>query len=233
MSLKHFISKNRSIVSGMGFVSLVPLTVSSAITAFLIQHQGDFQNLTADQWGLAFLVSTITMALAITPTTFIALVSGFFLGWQAVPAMIAAYLTASAIGFVIGKSLDNGKLLKSVPDASRFHQLVEEMKRQDWLLMIMVRISPVLPFSLINLLLPASGIRFRVFIIAGFIGMLPRTLFSIWVGLQAQNLIQLLQNPNSNTAATALMIVTAILSIGGLLFIFIRSTTRQINKNIH
>ena len=232
MSLKHFISKNRSIVSGMGFVSLVPLTVSSAITAFLIQNQSDFQNLTNSQWGLAFLVSTLTMALAITPTTFIALVSGFFLGWQAAPAMIVAYLTASAIGFVVGKSLDNGRLLNSISTSSRFHHLVNEMKRQDWLLMIMVRISPILPFSLINLLLPASGIRFRVFIIAGFIGMLPRTLFSIWVGLQGQNLYQLLQNPDSNTVTTALMIVTTVLSIGGLMFIFLRSLNNQIKKNI-
>ena len=146
--------------------------------------------------------------------------------------MIVAYLTASAIGFAIGKSLDNGCLLKSIPASSRFHHLVKEMKQQDWLLMVMVRISPILPFSLINLLLPASGIRFRVFIIAGFIGMLPRTFFSIWVGLQGQNLYQLLQNPDSNTMATVLMIVTTVLSIGGLMFILMRSFSHQIEKNI-
>ena len=43
--------------------------------------------------------------------------------------------------------------------------------------MILVRLSPVLPFSIMNLLMPALNIRLSVFLLAGFVGMLPRTLF--------------------------------------------------------
>ena len=222
MSLKAFLINNRRMVSGLGFAGLAPILFSSLVTALLIHQQNYFQSLTLVQWLPFFLLSALTMALAITPTTFIALVGGFFLGWQAALPMISAYLAASSLGYAAGKKLDNGRLLASFPEAGRFHQMLNALQGQDWLIMILVRISPLLPFSLINLLLPASGIRFSVFIGAGFIGMLPRTLFSIWMGLEAKNLLQLLQSPDSNSSSILWMTLTVIISMGGLLFVFLR-----------
>lgn len=225
MRLKRFILNNRRIFSGMGMVSLVPLLSSSLITAFLIQNQSYFQALSSQQWLPFFALSALTMATAITPTTFIALISGYFLGWQAGPPMIASYLLASMLGFVLGKQLDGGRLMSGFEQNSKVSLIIEEVKKRDWSLMVLLRISPVLPFSLINLLLPATGLRFKVFVVAGFIGMLPRTLFSIWAGLQAHNLTQLLQNPDQNNSATVLLIVTALVSVGGLLIILSKAST--------
>lgn len=226
MSLKIFFSDNRRIVSGAGLVSLIPLLSSSAITALLIQNQSYFQSLSLEQWLPFFSLSILTMALAITPTTFIALVTGFFLGWQAAGFMIFSYLMASALGYLFGKSLDGGRLLDSFRHKPEIHQLIDELKKRDWVVMMLVRISPVLPFSLINLLLPATGLKFRIFVIAGFIGMLPRTLFSIWAGTQAQTLLQLLQNPDQGTMATIILILASVISLGGLLMLFTRTSSR-------
>lgn len=205
-------------------VSLIPLLSSSLITAFLIQHQPWFQALTFQQWLPFFALSSLTMAMAVTPTTFIALVGGYFLGWQAAPPMIASYLLASILGFILGKQLDGGRLMAGFAPNSKISLIIEAIKKRDWPVMILLRISPVLPFSLINLLLPATGLRFNVFVLAGFAGMLPRTLFSIWAGLQAHNLAQLLQNPDQNTFATVLLTLTAVISLGGLLFIFSKAS---------
>ena len=205
-------------------VSLIPLLSSSLITALLIQNQSYFQTLSLQQWLPFFALSALTMATAITPTTFIALVTGYFLGWQAAPPMIASYLLASMLGFILGKQLDGGRLMAGFEQSSRISLIIEEIKKRDGSVMVLLRISPVLPFSLINLLLPATGLRFSVFVLAGFVGMLPRTLFSIWAGLQAHNLAQLLQNPDQNTTATILLILTALISVGGLLIIFSRAS---------
>ena len=203
-------------------VSLIPLLSSSLITAFLIKNQPYFQALSLQEWLPFFAFSALTMATAITPTTFIALVSGYFLGWLAAVPMIASYLLASMFGFVLGKQLDGGRLMSGFEQNSKVSLIIKEIKKRDWSVMVLLRVSPVLPFSLINLLLPATGLRFSVFVLAGFIGMLPRTLFSIWAGLQAHNLTQLLQNPDQNTLATALLVLTSLISVGGLLIIFSR-----------
>lgn len=211
-------------------VSLVPLVSSSLMTAFLIQNQVYFQALSYQQWLPLFALSVVTMATAITPTTFIALVSGYFLGWQAVMPMVVSYLLASMLGFALGKQLDGGRLMKGFEQHSKVSLIIEEIKKRDWSLMVLVRISPVLPFSLINLVLPATGLRFKVFVLAGFVGMLPRTLFSVWAGLQSHNLALLLQNPDQNTPATVLLILTALISVGGLLFILSRASSSLITS---
>ena len=119
----------------MGMIGIVPLISSSLIAAFLIQHQPWFQALSFQQWLPLFAVGSLTMATAITPTTFIALVSGYFLGWLAAPPMILSYLLASMLGFVLGKQLDGGRLMSGFEQSSRIHQIVEEVKKRDWSLM--------------------------------------------------------------------------------------------------
>ncbi len=217
-------------LSSAGLVSLMPLIFSSLATVLLISEQSWFESLDVLQWTLLFALTSLTMALAITPTTFIALASGYFLGWAAAPGMIVAYLTASMIGFGLGLRLDGGRLLQGMGDHSRFRQLVDEMQTREFAMMILVRISPVLPFSLINLLLPATGIRFRTFVVAGFIGMLPRTLFSIWAGQQAYSLVTLLQQPGEQVEATLLLVVTGVVSVGGLLWIVQRAWVNSLQK---
>ena len=40
---------------------------------------------------LYFAVVSFTMAFALTPTTFVALVTGFYLGWQGFPGVVVSY----------------------------------------------------------------------------------------------------------------------------------------------
>ncbi len=198
MRFKKLCRQNYRALSGIGIVSLMPLICSSLITTLLIQYETILRNFTPEQWLPFFLLSSLTMATAIIPTTFIAVAGGYFLSWAATPWVILAYLMASILGFGLGRIIDGGRLFKSMSASNRFTVFINEMNKQDWALVILVRISPVLPFSLINLLLPETRIRFKTFLLAGSIGMLPRTLFSIWLGSQARNLVQLFQQPEQS-----------------------------------
>ncbi len=159
------------------------------------------------------------MALALTPSTLIALISGYFLGWVAFFYILISYPAASVIGYMVGKSLDHGKLMNTLPPNSRIHLILDELKHHQWPLVILTRISPVLPFSLMNLVLPAIGVRLHTFLIAGFMGMLPRTLFALWAGMQARDLISLLKSPTQGNLSVIFMVMVSILSIGGLLYL--------------
>ncbi|MFC7667743.1 hypothetical protein ACFQT0_10365 [Hymenobacter humi] len=51
---------------------------------------------------LYFVVIAITMAFAFTPTTFVAIVTGYYFGWLGLPGMVVAYALASVIGYEPG-----------------------------------------------------------------------------------------------------------------------------------
>ena len=227
MKIQTFLANNIKSLCGLGLLSCMPLIFSSIAVALLLRNEALLHELNLIQWLPLYLLSACTMALAMTPSTFIALVSGYFLGWDGTFYMLVAYFLASAMGYKTGQLLDGGRLLNSLQQQPKVRQFLEGLRLQEWPLMIMVRLSPVLPFSVMNLLMPALKIRFPTFLTAGFLGMLPRTLFSIWLGIQAKGLIALLQSPEETKTGAILLILLTTLSIGGIVWIF-QKITRQI-----
>ncbi|MHC2993624.1 hypothetical protein OB13_19340, partial [Pontibacter sp. HJ8] len=89
--LRTFIRENASSFVSMLLLVVVPIVVSSTLAIFLYQYEGLLQNLSWVQMLLYFTVISITMSLALTPTTFVALVSGFYLGWPGFPGVVISY----------------------------------------------------------------------------------------------------------------------------------------------
>ena len=203
---------------------------STLVTSLAITWQDTLYTLSLHQWAWLFTASALTMALALTPSTLIALISGYFLGWPAFFYILISYPAASALGYLVGKSLDHGQLMKTLPPNSRIHLTLDALQHHQWPLVILTRISPVLPFSLMNLVLPAIGVRFATFLVAGFIGMLPRTLFALWAGMQARNLIVLLKNPTQGNLHVIVMVIASMLAIGGLMYLARKASSTIIMK---
>ncbi|MRI34099.1 hypothetical protein EOPP23_13975 [Endozoicomonas sp. OPT23] len=218
----QFLKANQKSILGYSILGLVPLAFSAYLANEALEHHRMLQQLSDSGWQVLFLLSSLTMAVALTPSTFIALVSGFFLGWQAVAMMLPAYMLASLLGFFIGRWLDGGKMLESVRNSPKVHQALLNLNNSKWKLMFLVRLSPVLPFALMNLLMPAIRMPLKVFLVAGFVGMLPRTLLSIWVGNQAADLLDVLQGQGSSNELILVSLLTVV-TVAGLVQIMIRA----------
>lgn len=61
----------------------------------MMRHEALLQSLSLLEWPPLFATSVLTMALAMTPSTLVALVSGFFLGWASTPFMLVTYTNAA------------------------------------------------------------------------------------------------------------------------------------------
>lgn len=180
------------------WVSVAPLTVSSLVAYYALTHEATVASFGTIYWMLFFAASCLTMGLALTPTTFIALLSGYFLGWTALPGVIIGYTGASLIGFLLTYAIDGGQLLRSVyqwlgSKADRLRQLLSGIHDNQFGIIVMARLSPVLPFALMNVVLPVAGVRLVPFLVAGTSGMLPRTVFFVWLGSEAQALRTLVE----------------------------------------
>lgn len=222
MSFSTALTSNRKSLIGATLLSLTPLVFSTLATQQMVEHQAYLQTLSLVEFLPFILVSVVTMALAMTPSTFVALSCGFFMGWASAPFMVLAYLVASALGFALGRLLDGGHLMETVKAQPKVSAFLSGLALREWPLMVLVRLSPVVPFALMNLLMPALKIRFFVFILAGFVGMLPRTLFSIWLGIQASDMLSLLQGGGDNSLAPLLVTGLTVISVGGLVWVFQR-----------
>jgi uncharacterized membrane protein YdjX (TVP38/TMEM64 family) len=194
----------------------MPLLASSSISYWVITHESDIQNFTFQNWTLTFLLACFTMAFALTPTTFVALLSGYFLGWQAFLPLAVSYWIASYIGYKIAQKIDGGRFLKILSEKPKVQQVLKNLQKDEFKIILLARLSPVLPFAVTNVLFSFSGTKLRNFLTAGFLGMLPRTILSIWVGTQAQEIRKLIEHPSEGNISQILVLGLVFASILGL-----------------
>lgn len=220
--IKKLLHLNRHSVIISVVAILLPI-LGSLLSLYVIIDFPEMTYWIKDQPILFFLGTAFTMAILLTPTTFIASLSGFLFGLSSVFYVVPAYITASLLGYLLGQRLDRGKLLKSMVEIDNKQLLKNTVDSNPFWFVILCRISPILPFGLMNIVLPAVGVKIKEFITAGTVGMLPRTVLFIWLGSAAQSLIQAIQSTEDGIGfkfyLTSSLVVFSSL---GLLFLFKR-----------
>ena len=230
--LRELFRKNFSSFLTMLLLGVVPLLGSGTLLALLYERQALLQHLTLGQSLLYFAAVALTMALALTPTTFVAIVTGYFMGWAGLPGMVAAYALAAALGYELALRLDQGKLRGFLLNFPKADAVLRELQRQSWQLIVLTRLSPVLPFAFMTFVLAMVGVPRGRFLGASVLGMLPRSLFFYWLGTQAQDVLALLHDPSQGTSSKLLFIGLVMASLLGLYLLFNRALKRVLARQI-
>ncbi|TFV94444.1 hypothetical protein E4S40_10495 [Algoriphagus kandeliae] len=163
---------------------------------------------------LALLASAI-MGLAILPTTLTALFTGFWLGWNGFLWLVAAYSLANVLGYGVGKYLNLDFLNFLSKKSPTFYQELEQKKSNWGALIFFIRISPVIPFAISNLLFASLQVPLRKVLLYGIPGMLPRTIMAFLAGIVASDFMEAKNNLQEPWQIT-LLILLLIISIWGI-----------------
>ncbi len=212
----NFLKKNTFTILYTFFLGLMPLLVSSSISYWVITHENDIQYFTVQNWIIVYIFACFTMAFALTPTTFVALLSGYFLGWNAFIPVAITYWIASFLGYKTAQFIDGGRFLAILSEKPKVKQVLENLQKDEFKIIILARLSPVLPFAVTNVLFSFSGTKLRNFLTAGFLGMLPRTILSIWIGTQAKEIRRLIEHPSEGNTSQFLILALIAGSVLGL-----------------
>jgi uncharacterized membrane protein YdjX (TVP38/TMEM64 family) len=199
-------------------VAAMPSLLSGASFYFLYNNQEIFTDSGRIQY-LFFFVSTFTMAFALTPTTFIAVISGYFFSWPGLPALVVSYMAASVLGLLAGRQLSKRGIRLSDGGNKKLDQLLERLENRQLLFIFFARLSPVLPFAMTNIALSSFSLRWRDYLLGSLAGMLPRTLVFFWTGMNAMDIWAFAQNPNLEGSYKVLPVALILVSVLGLLWV--------------
>jgi uncharacterized membrane protein YdjX (TVP38/TMEM64 family) len=224
------VRQNATTLVSLATVTLLPLVVGSGLAVVLYSNAERMRHLTVGQALLYFATASIMTALALTPASFAALATGFLLGWPGFPGVVVSYAVAALFGYIVARWIDRGKLMAFLGRFPKTTLVLEALRSQSWGLIILTRISPVLPFALMTFVLSIMNVEPRRFLLASLVGMLPRTLFFFWVGTQAQSLIAALQGPDQVAGGQVLIVATAFASLSGLSFLLHRALKRAAQR---
>ena len=227
---RELFQKNFSTLLTMFLLVAVPLLGSASLLGLLYEKQDLLRHLSLSQALLYFVVIAFTMAFALTPTTFVAIVTGYYFGWSGLVGMVLAYALAAAIGYELAQRLDHGKLRHFLHLFPKAEAVLTELQTQSWQLILLTRLSPVLPFALMTFVLAIVGVPRRRFLVASVLGMLPRSLFFYWLGTQASDVLALLRDPNGGTSSKLVLVGLVAASLFGLYFVFNRALQRVLRR---
>jgi uncharacterized membrane protein YdjX (TVP38/TMEM64 family) len=146
----------------------------------------------AREFGLVVVTLMFALALVcVVPLTFATIVAIVALGgWNGFLCVMAgaqlAALCSYGLGVLLGRDVVRGLA------GGRVNQLSEKLAQRGLLAVIAVRLVPVAPYSVINMVAGASHIRWMDLALGTLIGMLPGTLI---MSLCVEKLVLAVQSP--------------------------------------
>ena len=138
--------------------------------------------------AIVFILIYIIATIAIIPGSILTLGAGFIFGviWGSVYVLIGAIL-GETLAFLIGRYLARDWIKQKIAKNQTFTAIDRALNREGLKIILLTRLSPIFPFSLLNYAFGVTGISLRDYFL-GSIGMIPMTITYVYTGSLAGNL---------------------------------------------
>jgi uncharacterized membrane protein YdjX (TVP38/TMEM64 family) len=134
-------------------------------------------------WGaVVFVAVYVVAAVTLAPTFLLSMAGGAVFGlWRGTLLVFAGAVLGASTVFVIASPLSRSRLLRWLDRDPRVAAVRHAVTGEGAWVMFLLRLSPAVPFVLLNYALALSGARYRDFLVA-LTGMLPATVVYVYYG---------------------------------------------------
>ena len=143
-------------------------------------------------WGpLIYMAGYIGATVAFVPGSVLTLFAGAIFGLVngTLYVFIAATIGAT-LAFLVARYVAREAIENRLQDNERFAAIDRAVEREGFKIVLLLRLSPIFPFNLLNYALGLTGVRFTDYVFAS-IGMLPGTVLYIYSGKVASDVATL------------------------------------------
>lgn len=123
-------------------------------------------------------------AVLFVPGSVLTIGAGFVFGllWGTVAVSIGSTLAAAA-AFLIARYVAREKVSQWAKTNPKFNAIDQAIGKQGWKIVALLRLSPLVPFSLSNYLYGLTAVRFWPYVMASWAAMLPGTVLYVYLGV--------------------------------------------------
>jgi uncharacterized membrane protein YdjX (TVP38/TMEM64 family) len=191
---------NKRLWVGLGGVAalvlaLVLLPVNAWLLA-LIELIRDAGLVGAALYVLVYVAATVMLA----PASVLTLGAGFAYGpLYGTPLVLLSANLGALAAFLLGRTALRERVTRRVAGNPRFAAVDAAVAEQGFRIVLLLRLSPLIPFNLLNYALGLTRVRLRDYVLASLIGMVPGTLLYVYLGSLVTSAAQLAsgQRPDS------------------------------------
>lgn len=130
-------------------------------------------------YGLVYVLATVFLL----PGSILTLGAGFAYGPLWGTALVSPVsVLAATIAFVLGRTVARGWVERRIAGYPRFAAVDAAVAQGGFKIVLLLRLSPVFPFNLLNYALGLTRISLGRYVLASFLGMLPGTFLYVYLG---------------------------------------------------
>ena len=125
----------------------------------------------------------VVAVLLFVPGIVLTLGAGFLfgLGWGIVLVSVASTI-AAALAFLIARYLARGAVERLARNSPKFAAIDRAIGKEGWKVVALLRLSPLVPFSLSNYLYGLTSVRLGPYVATSWAAMLPATVLYVYLG---------------------------------------------------
>ena len=179
-------SRGKRIAIALTLVALIGLLAASQGREWLRAALEQTERL--GPWGAVLYIATYVVAtVLLLPGSALALAAGALFGVArgTLYASTAATLGATA-AFLIGRYLARDWVTAQLARHPKIAALDEAVAKEGWRIVLLTRLSPAFPFTLLNYAFGLTRVRLRDYVLASWVGMMPGALMYVYLGSLAR-----------------------------------------------
>lgn len=157
--------------------------------------------------ALSFSGVYVGAAVLLLPASVLTLGAGFVWGpFVGLAIVLPSATVAATTAFLLGRTVARGWVQRRVADSPRFRAIDEAVGSGGFRLVLLLRLSPLFPFNLLNYVLGLTRVSARDFVLGSAIGMVPGTFLYLYLGSLVTSASQLLsgERPSAGPLGAAL-----------------------------
>ncbi|HEY3449192.1 MAG TPA: VTT domain-containing protein [Myxococcales bacterium] len=141
----------------------------------------------------AYFAVAVVAATLLVPKVLLVFGAGFAFGAGGGLAVgLSASVTAATLSFAIGRTVGRSWIQGRIAGDARWGAVDEAVGRDGFGIVLLMRLSPLFPYGLVNYALGLSRVRTRDFVVASLLGMVPLNLLYAWMGSLAPTVAEAL-----------------------------------------
>lgn len=180
-----------------------------------------------------FVTAYIGATVAFLPGSLLTLAAGFAYGpvWGlaiASPASVAG----ATVAFLLGRTLLRDWAQDKTTDSPRMRAVWRAVQREGFKVVLLLRLSPLVPFNVLNYALSLSNVSVGTYVAASALGMLPGTVLYVYIGSLAPTAAQLSRAGGSGGSGRTLLFVTGLAATIAVVVVATRAARRALEAEL-
>lgn len=193
------------------------------------------------EWGehhpvaapVVYVVFVTVSTVLFLPGSVAMMIGGFLFGFVPGVLFAAVAIPVGAQGaFEFGRWIARPWVQKKVAKNRRMHAIEAALREQAFIIVVLTRLSLIIPFNLLNYAYGATSVKAGTHLIATGVGMLPAIALYVYLGTLARDLGQILSGEAAPSELGYWILAAGIAAIVAATWLIHRTATRALERHL-